>query len=555
MKKLLTFAVGIILGFSGVSFAQHSEPLLGGTVLFPSGGGTGRGSLDTGKYLTGNGTGAVTFSTCVDITGSADLCDGSDATGSGGNSFEYPFPSNATSTSIAFNGGLTGVLTGSLVGNADTATKLATARAINGVNFDGSAAITIFAASSTLLANNNTFSGTNTFSNTITGSITGNAGTANALAANGANCPAGFFPLGVNASGVSETCTYAFATTSPWSTGIVAVGTAGAGYTVASSSLFGYTPLNPTRQITIAGTANQITSSAGAQDLSADRTWTLSIPTDFRVTSTTITGATLLTNATTTNLYVSGQTRLASLSGLLKAATGVISTASNGTDFTLVSAQTCTNQVITALTASGGSTCSSVSNAMLTNSSLTVNGQAISLGSSGTITAASSTLLANNNTWSGLNVFGNASTTQFSAASQTFYIDSTGKVQFKDTANNWSGTVTPTRYVGLQTGTTTTWTATTSGEYVPLATLPFAGTLRSVTCTASSSAAFLVVMPYINQTSVTPTSFIASSTEGIILFTANNTFSAGDVLSFYAGTTTASTANKTISCTFGLTQT
>lgn len=33
-----------------------------------------------------------------------------------------------------------------------------------------------------------------------------------------------------------------------------------------------------TRQITIAGTANEITSSAGAQDLSADRTWTLSLP-------------------------------------------------------------------------------------------------------------------------------------------------------------------------------------------------------------------------------------------------------------------------------------
>lgn len=47
----------------------------------------------------------------------------------------------------------------------------------------------------------------------------------------------------------------------------------------ASSSLFGYTPLNPTRAITVAGTANQITSSAGSQDLSADRTWTLSFPT------------------------------------------------------------------------------------------------------------------------------------------------------------------------------------------------------------------------------------------------------------------------------------
>ncbi len=57
----------------------------------------------------------------------------------------------------------------------------------------------------------------------------------------------------------------------------------------ASSSFFGYTPLNPTRQLTIAGTANQITSSAGAQDLSADRTWTLSIPALFNITQASTT--------------------------------------------------------------------------------------------------------------------------------------------------------------------------------------------------------------------------------------------------------------------------
>ena len=56
--------------------------------------------------------------------------------------------------------------------------------------------------------------------------------------------------------------------------------------------------------ITIAGTANQITSSAGAQDLSANRTWTLSIPADFRVSSTTLSGSTLLTNATSTNFAI-----------------------------------------------------------------------------------------------------------------------------------------------------------------------------------------------------------------------------------------------------------
>jgi len=39
--------------------------------------------------------------------------------------------------------------------------------------------------------------------------LTGNADTATALAANGANCAAGSFPLGVNAAGVAESCTVA----------------------------------------------------------------------------------------------------------------------------------------------------------------------------------------------------------------------------------------------------------------------------------------------------------------------------------------------------------
>lgn len=46
-----------------------------------------------------------------------------------------------------------------------------------------------------------------TFSGGITGDLTGNAGTATALAANGTNCSAGNYPLGVDASGNAENCT------------------------------------------------------------------------------------------------------------------------------------------------------------------------------------------------------------------------------------------------------------------------------------------------------------------------------------------------------------
>src|SRR3990167_3390206 len=47
------------------------------------------------------------------------------------------------------------------------------------------------------------------FSGNLTGDVTGNASTATALAANGANCSAGNYPLGVDASGAVESCTAA----------------------------------------------------------------------------------------------------------------------------------------------------------------------------------------------------------------------------------------------------------------------------------------------------------------------------------------------------------
>ena len=54
------------------------------------------------------------------------------------------------SEDLDVGGTITGDLTGDVTGNADTATALATPRAINGVDFDGTAAITVTAAGSTL---------------------------------------------------------------------------------------------------------------------------------------------------------------------------------------------------------------------------------------------------------------------------------------------------------------------------------------------------------------------------------------------------------------------
>jgi hypothetical protein len=75
--------------------------------------------------------------------------------------------STAISTSTLFSLSAWYATTSASQLNAGSATKLATARAINGVNFDGTAAITITAASSTLLGDSNTFSSTNLFSGNL----------------------------------------------------------------------------------------------------------------------------------------------------------------------------------------------------------------------------------------------------------------------------------------------------------------------------------------------------------------------------------------------------
>jgi len=90
-----------------------------------------------------------------------------------------------TATAGAFSGPLTGNVTGnvtgssgSTTGNAATATALATPRAINGTNFDGTAAITVTAAAGTLTGA--------TLASGVTGSSLTSVGTLASLAVTGA---------------------------------------------------------------------------------------------------------------------------------------------------------------------------------------------------------------------------------------------------------------------------------------------------------------------------------------------------------------------------------
>ena len=91
-------------------------------------------------------------------------------------------------------------------------------------------------------------------------------------------------PAGTDPVAESSTDTLIITETSP----LVITGTAATDtidITMTTSPASAATVVGTGRTLTVAGTANQITSSAGAQDLSADRTWTLSTPQDIATTS------------------------------------------------------------------------------------------------------------------------------------------------------------------------------------------------------------------------------------------------------------------------------
>jgi hypothetical protein len=204
-----------------------------------------------------------------------------------------------------------------------------------------------------------------------------------------------------------------------------------------------FTALIPTsRTITVAGTADQITSSAGAQDLSANRTWTLSLPNHVVFPSSFQAALATTTNATSTNLTVRDNLILEDITSAiaLTNATGLVAE---------YAGTSCTNQFVRALSALGAATCETVQNTDLANS--TISG--IALGSNlADLTATNSTLtfsgtyngstartiglnLANANTWTALQQFyGAASSTILSAhwlkvgATASTTIDTAGNV-------------------------------------------------------------------------------------------------------------------------------
>lgn len=115
MKTLRALLVAALLFLSGISGASAA------TILFPTGGGTGTNTVPTyGQVLVGNSGGTYTPT----ATSSLGII-------SGGNSFAYPFPSNATSTALTFSGGIT---IGSFNGILKAVSGLVSA-AVNGTDY------------------------------------------------------------------------------------------------------------------------------------------------------------------------------------------------------------------------------------------------------------------------------------------------------------------------------------------------------------------------------------------------------------------------------------
>lgn len=386
----------------------------------------------------------------------------------------------ASSTALADNNTFSGndtfsnTITGSISGNAGTATALQNPRTINGVSFNGTANIVV--ASTTLLGDNNTFSGNDTFNNTITGSISGNAGTAtilqntrtiNSVSFNGSanivinaasssllgdsNTWSGqntfnsnsFFANLIGGTANNSTLDLKPTTNSAPTTAAINFrygnngssiagtvnGTTGLWtITNASSTLFSATTEWLPSLATPAGTflavdsngkiiatstpavggGGTVTLVTGTSGLTGSVTTSGSLSLDqafgaiWTAASSTYTGHLALNNASTTQF--SSPTIWNSTVGnalWLGDSTGKA---------TAYSGSSCTNQFPRSVSATGAWTCATVANTDLANSSIVVNGTTFNLGDNKTITAASSSVLSDNDTFSGNDTFSNTIT-------------------------------------------------------------------------------------------------------------------------------------------------
>ena len=413
MKKLLFGLLAVIMFLATTVYAA--------TVLTVPQGGTGASSFPAGECLKGNGTGAITTGTC--------------ATGGGGSELNWSFFNNSgvrlgtTSNQVLISGTGSGVSTTTSskleVGYESTAkgSILAlgstTLQNFTFLNATGSKATTtsIFStlgnfntlcialdcktawptsgtgASTTLLADNNTFTGNNTFGKATTtsfaissvpsallktdanGSVTGYTGT---------SCT-NQFPRSLSALGVA-TCA-SVANTDLTNSSISFTSTDSslsvpASIALGSSGAFTLNLANPNTWTGLQqfSRASSTQFSTGLLYVGATATTTINGTGDLMVVgSTTLQNFTALNSttskATTTNLFATlastSQLFLTTGSNVLKTVNGLVSSASNGTDYTLITATTCGGtDKVSAISASGAVTCTADQNSGASGSNM-----------------------------------------------------------------------------------------------------------------------------------------------------------------------------------------
>ena len=605
----MTTSAKIFLGFLlGVAL-----PVYGATLLFPTGGGTGIGTQPTyGQILVGNvgGTYTLTATSSLGILG---------GTGTATTSFAATFPITLTSDTANITYGFGGLSTSSdltagqvlyatgvntLASTPTTTVSCAGSVSCSVFNVFGSSPFTITGtdntASTTLLEDDNTFSGDTTFSGALSGinwndlddpdgNINLSMGGYTTQFSMNSGATFRWVLQGTTAGNIVEiTQTGNPATradlldingTDAQARLVHLTGTPGEGYLVVSTNetsdgdIF---VVDDTGMVGVGTTSPYAKLSVNGETVAAFFTATTSTESVFPLANIT----------KISNLTSNGFVKTGSGDGTLSVDTTTYEsglTAGDGLTRTLndFDCDTANGSTLGCLTAADWTTFNNKQDALISGTNIkTVFGTSLlgsgDVGTAGIAYGGTATTTGGNtggisffngtyftnlstlafNTATSLFTTPNASTTgQFSAASQTFYIDANGRIQAKDTTNNWPGVLSPTRAFALQTATTTTWTATTSAGYVPYLTMPFAGTLRDVSCTASTSAAFLGIAPLINETPTAPSYFVSSSTPGIILFTSANTFSRGDSVSMLVGTTTTDSNANSVSCTFSASET
>ena len=181
---------------AGSNFASFQVPSLAANTVYTLPADDG----DSGEQLQTNGSGVLTWE-AAGSGGGGELSDGDKG--------EITVASSGTVWTIDDDIALTA--TSISLGN--TGLKIADTNASHNLIIDAGSNLTADRALSIITgdaARTLTFTGNASIGGTNTGdqtTITGNAGTATALATNGSNCSAGSAPIGVDASGAVESCT------------------------------------------------------------------------------------------------------------------------------------------------------------------------------------------------------------------------------------------------------------------------------------------------------------------------------------------------------------